>query len=96
MWQRHMEASGVSEEDVTEAQRFSLRFIASRDFSTPLEVLDIDHFGAKAVSNRLVTGNFEDDVAGLRRAAFRVHDRQHLIARTTKVHHRRKSSTYVL
>ena len=56
MWQRHMNSSGVSQEDQTEAAWFSLTSIASADFSTPLEVLGVDQLRAKAVSTHLSYG----------------------------------------
>lgn len=50
MWEQHLNTSGVSEQDQTEASWFAAGSIARWDFSTPFEVLDIDRLGAKAVS----------------------------------------------
>lgn len=45
-----MNASGTSEEDQNETDRLGLRSIMREDVLTPLDALDIDQLGAKAVS----------------------------------------------
>ena len=50
MWQRHMNSSGLSQEDEKETEWFAAGSIARWDFSTPLALLDIDQLDAKAVS----------------------------------------------
>lgn len=48
-WQRHMNSSGVSGDEYTEANRLTLGSVSQADIRTPLRAFDIDQLGAKTV-----------------------------------------------
>ena len=50
-WQRHLNSSGMSDEDRKKTAEISFRKVRNANFSVPLNPLGIDQLGAKAVSS---------------------------------------------
>eukprot|EP00904_Undaria_pinnatifida_P001895 jgi/Undpi1/11706/HiC_scaffold_36.g14001.m1 len=53
-WERHMNSSGVSEDDQTEATGLTITSIAHADVATPLKAFGVDILGAKTVMTKIL------------------------------------------